>query len=85
MTKQSCFIFRTDSGEFVQNELKQGRLRQGWSPPGTSLLNANGQERQVDEWKQAYQDVWGELPSPRRHGDTAPYARHEKGRSCFLS
>ena len=68
MTKQICFIFRTDSGEFVQNELKQGRLRQGWSPPGTSLLNTNGQERQVEEWKQAYQDVWGELPSPRRHG-----------------
>ena len=68
MTKHNCFIFRTDSNEFVQRELKQGRLRQGWSPHGTSLLNSDGQERNVEEWKQAYQTAWGESPSPRRYG-----------------
>lgn len=46
----NCFIFRTDSNEFVQGELRDGRLRQGWSPPGTSLLNVHGQERAKKEW-----------------------------------
>ena len=64
---ESCIVFRTSDIEFVQSELKEGRLRQGWSPPGTSLLGANGGERGAKDWSQAYRDAWGEDPSPRRY------------------
>ena len=68
MVEKRCFVFRTDPNDFVRNELREGRLRQGWSPPGTSLLNAGGEERDAEEWKQAYKKAWGVDPSPRRHG-----------------
>ena len=68
MSKQHCFIFRTDPNDFVRDELERGCLRQGWSPPGTSLLNVDGETRDAEEWKQAYQDQWDEPPSPRRLG-----------------
>ncbi len=65
----NCFVFRTDSNAFVKKELREGRLRQGWSPQGTSLVNATtGNVRERDEWKQAYKDAWQEDPSPRRYG-----------------
>lgn len=64
----NCFVFRTSSHPFVQDELKQGRLRQGWSPEGTSLLDNNGQERTREDWARAYKKAWSEEPSPRRHG-----------------
>ena len=64
---ENCFVFRTSDNEFVQSELKGGYLRQGWSPPGTSLLGANGGERGAEDWSQAYGDAWGENPSPRRY------------------
>ena len=63
----NCFIFRTDSNEFVQRELQVGRLRQGWSPPGTSLLDDYGEERDKEEWEQAYREAWNEAPSKLRH------------------
>ena len=68
MVEQNCFVFRTAYNDFVRNELKEGRLRQGWSSPGTSLLNADGQRRSADEWRRAYESSWGEPPSPRRYG-----------------
>ena len=64
---KNCFVFRTSDNEFVQSELKGGCLRQGWSPHGTSLLDANGGERGAEDWSQAYRDAWGEQPSPRRY------------------
>ena len=36
----NCFVFRTANDSFVRQELQKGRLCQGWSPPGTSLLDA---------------------------------------------
>ena len=68
MVEQRCFVFRTDPNDFVRNELREGCLRQGWSPPGTSLLNDGGEDRNAGEWKQAYESAWREAPSPRRHG-----------------
>ena len=64
---KNCFVFRTSGSRFVQSELKEGRLRQGWSPAGTSLLDANGDERGSEDWSKAYRDAWGEEPSPRRY------------------
>lgn len=65
----NCFVFRTSREDpFVQGELEQGRLRQGWGPEGTSLLDDRGEERAKDDWTQAYEEAWGESPSPRRHG-----------------
>lgn len=63
----NCFVFRTDDGPFVKQELKEGRLRQGWSPPGTSLLDADGKPNK-EAWENAYRNAWGEDPSPRRWG-----------------
>ena len=62
------FVFRTDADPFVKEELRMGRLRQGWSPPGTSLLNDDGNPRTKEEWVNAYRNAWGEDPSPRRYG-----------------
>ena len=65
---ENCFVFRTSDSEFVQEELKHGRLRQGWSPEGTSLLDSNGKKRTKEDWVQAYESAWNEKPSPRRWG-----------------
>ena len=64
---RNCFVFRTDSSDFVQNELNAGRLRQGWSPQGTSLRDDAGQQRSKEEWSQAYRSAWDVCPSPRRY------------------
>ena len=64
----NCFVFRTANVPFVKKELEEDRLRQGWSPPGTSLLNADGNQRDKDAWTKAYRDAWRENPSPRRWG-----------------
>lgn len=64
----NCFVFRTGDDPFVREELRMGRLRQGWSPPGTSLRNADGNPRNKEEWETAYRDAWREDPSSRRHG-----------------
>ena len=65
---RNCFVFRTSNHQFVQGELPQGRLRQGWSPPGTSLLNDEGNPRTRDAWAQTYIAAWGVKPSSKRHG-----------------
>ena len=62
----NVFVFRTDADPFVKEELRMGRLRQGWSPPGTSLLNDDGSPRTKEEWVNAYRNAWREDPSPRR-------------------
>ena len=64
----NCFVFRTANDPFVRQELQKGRLCQGWSPPGTSLLDANGTPRTKEAWENAYRDAWGHDPSPRRYG-----------------
>ncbi len=65
---QNCFVFRIASDvDFVQNELQKGCLRQGWSPPCTSLLNADGSGRNREEWTKAYQRAYNASPSSRRH------------------
>ena len=64
----NCFVFRTANVSFVKEELSEGRLRQGWSPPGTSLLNDDGSPRTKEAWVNAYRNAWGEDPSPRRWG-----------------
>ena len=65
---QNAFVFRTAKDFFVKEELNEGRLRQGWSPPGTSLLDADGKPREKTEWKEAYKRAWEHAPSPRRYG-----------------
>ena len=64
----NCFVFRTANVPFVKQELKEGRLRQGWSRPGTSLLYDDGSPRTKEAWESAYRNAWGEDPSPRRWG-----------------
>lgn len=62
----NCFVFRTSEESFVNDELKEGRLRQGWSPAGTSLLDCSGNQRSKEEWSSAYKKEWGEEPSRKR-------------------
>ena len=73
MTEKQCFVFRINYDEhfdFVRGELEKGRLRQGWSPTGTSL-HADGKERVKKEWMEAcekvWKDEWGPSPDSRRH------------------
>ena len=75
----NCFVFRTANVPFVKQELREGRLRQGWSPPGTSLLDADGQPRTKEAWTRAYKDAWGNGPSPRRHGILSRMLNMKKG------
>ena len=85
MSEQRCFVFRIASDvDFVQDELQQGRLRQGWSPPGTALLNADGSERNKEEWTQAYESAWDEPPSPRRYATLRRMLDMNKGDLIFI-
>lgn len=82
---QNCFVFRISSDvDFVQNELQQERLRQGWSPLGTSLLNADGSVRNKEEWTQAYQRAYDECPSSRRHAILKRMLDMNKGDLVFV-
>ena len=42
-----------DPAGFIWNELKQGRLRQGWAPPGASLVE-NGAKVPQGDWEKRY-------------------------------
>ena len=85
MSEQRCFVFRIASDvDFVQDELQQGRLRQGWSPPGTALLNADGSKRNKEEWTQAYERAWDEPPSPRRYATLCRMLDMNKGDLIFI-
>lgn len=85
MSEQRCFVFRIASDvDFVQDELQQGRLRQGWSPPGTALLNADGSKRNKEEWTQAYESAWDEPPSPKRYAILCRMLDMNKGNLVFI-
>ena len=85
MPEQHCFVFRIASDvDFVQDELQQGRLRQGWSPPGTSLLNANDSARNREEWTQAYESAWGDPPSPKRYATLRRMLDMNEGDLIFI-
>ena len=61
-------VFRTDEGNaWLYDELAEGRLRQGWGAPGTSLVGAGGDPVGKAEWEAAHRawKDWGD-PSPRR-------------------
>ena len=49
----------------------------GWSPPGTSLLNADGSERNKEEWDASLRERVGRISQPYAAWDTAPYAGYE--------
>ena len=85
VSEQRCFVFRIAfDADFVQDELQRGCLRQGWSPPGTSLLNADGCERSKGEWEQAYERAWDEPPSPRRYATLHRMLDMNKGDLIFI-
>ena len=68
--KQAWFtVFRTDeqSVAWLYDELKCGRLRQGWGRDGLSLRTPDGEAVEKGAWEEAYRSLpgWGE-PSPRR-------------------
>lgn len=75
----NCFVFRTANVPFIKQELREGRLRQGWSRPGTSLLDADGRPRTKEAWTRAYKDAWGNDPSPLRYGILRRMLDMEKG------
>ena len=82
---QNCFVFRIDSGiNFIQDELKKGRLRQGWSPLDTSLRNVDGSDRNKEEWTQAYKRAYDESPSSRRHAILRRMLDMNKGDLVFV-
>ena len=61
-------VVRTDEGnEWLQDELAEGRLRQGWGAPGLGLTTAAGEPVAKLDWEAAYGGWadWG-APSPRR-------------------
>ncbi len=81
---QNCFVFRISSDIFAREELQKGRLRQGWSPLGTSLLNADGSARNKEEWTQAYQRACGEFPSSHRYAILSRLLKMNKGDLVFV-
>ncbi len=81
---QNCFVFRISSDIFAQKELQEERLRQGWSPLSTSLLNADGSVRNKEEWKKAYQMACGEFPSSHRYAILSRLRDMNKGDLVFV-
>ena len=61
-------IFRTDEEErvWLHNELRQGRLRQGWGGPGFGLKTADGRRVEKTQWEATFKAEWKEDPSPKR-------------------
>lgn len=60
-------IFRMDGDyEWLYSEIKEGRLRQGWGPPGCDLRSPSGERVSKNDWEESYRDIWEEDPSPRR-------------------
>ena len=61
-------VFRTDKKRAPElyQELKGGRLRQGWGIPNMSLVDEQGKPISKEQWTQNYKSEWGE-PSPRRY------------------
>ena len=70
MVEPKAFIWWTGSEDdwpfpdpvgFIRKELNQGRLRQGWAPPGASLVE-NGTRVPQRDWEKRYvagaRDVW---------------------------
>jgi len=59
-------IFRVDEQEWMYNEIREGRRRQGWGAPEFSLLK-DGHQVPKKEWETTYEQTSGEPPSPRRY------------------
>lgn len=61
-------IFRTDSSNKARElfeELKEGRLRQGWGKP--ALTTADGEKIEKAEFEEKYEEYHGEPPSSQRY------------------
>lgn len=61
-------IFRTDEDESVwlYDELRQGRLRQGWGGPGFALKTVDGRRVEKTQWEAIYEEEWKKAPSLKR-------------------
>ena len=60
-------VFRMDANDgWLYQELTEGRLRQGWGPPGCALLTADGQRVDRAEYLEGYREAYGKDASPRR-------------------
>ena len=62
-------VFRTDEEKagWIYTELTEGRLRQGWGSPGSTLQTAEGRRVDKPHWEAAYRAYWNEAPSPQRY------------------
>ena len=60
-------IFRTAEAEvsWLDAELTEGRLRQGWGAPGLALIGIDGRRIEKTEWEARYPKSWGD-PIPMR-------------------
>ena len=61
-------VFRTDEENvgWLYQELRDGRLRQGWGSPGLGLRTAHGRRVEKAQWEAEYNARWGEAPSSKR-------------------
>ena len=61
-------VFRTyeDKVEWLYEELREGRLRQGWGAPGFALERGDGRRVDKTQWEAAHKAHWEEDPSPKR-------------------
>ena len=50
-------VFRMDQGnDWLYEEIRQGRLRQGWGGRGLALTQSGGTQRSKQEWETAYRE-----------------------------
>ncbi len=74
-------IFRCDENDgWLYDELKKGRLRQGWGAAGLYLVTKDGVRVEKKDWEQAHRKLekWGE-PSPRRFSILSQMLYLERG------
>jgi len=72
-------VFRTAASKALYNELKSGRLRQGWGASGLSLWGAPEKKIGKKEWEENYRKAWGGKPSARRYSALTPMLEIEEG------
>ena len=63
-------VFRMKrNDDWLYNEIRHGRLRQGWGAHGLALAQSDGEQVNKRQWEAAYREVgWGDLgPNSKRY------------------
>lgn len=62
------YVFRVNNGdEFIQTEINNGRLRQGWGTKNLALQDKFGNAVSLEKWKEGYE--WKDTDDAMERGE----------------